>query len=38
LTGVQLSSRTGIVRVRTRGTRVHLLGQAVTVLRGELCA
>jgi PhzF family phenazine biosynthesis protein len=37
LTGVQLSSRTGIVRVRTRGARVHLLGQAVTILRGELC-
>lgn len=36
LTGVQLSSRTGIVRVRTRGARVQLLGQAVTVMRGEL--
>ncbi len=38
LTGFQLSRRTGIVRVRQRGARVHLLGQAVTVLRGELKA
>jgi PhzF family phenazine biosynthesis protein len=38
LTGVQLSQRTGTVRVRTRGARVHLLGQAVTMLRGELSA
>jgi predicted PhzF superfamily epimerase YddE/YHI9 len=38
LTGLQLSRRTGIVRVRQRGTRVDLLGQAVTVLRGELTA
>ncbi len=38
LTGVQLSSRTGIVRVRTRGARVEMSGQAVTVLRGELHA
>lgn len=38
LTGVQLSARTGIVRVRTRGERVELSGQAVTVLRGELFA
>ena len=38
LTGVQLSARTGIVRVRTRGARVELSGQAVTVLRGELHA
>ena len=36
LTGVQLSQRTGVVRVRQRGERVHLLGRAVTVLRGEL--
>jgi PhzF family phenazine biosynthesis protein len=36
LTGVQLSQRTGVVRVRSRGARVHLLGEAVTVLRGEL--
>jgi PhzF family phenazine biosynthesis protein len=36
LSGVQLSQRTGVVRVRTRGARVDLLGQAVTVLRGEL--
>jgi PhzF family phenazine biosynthesis protein len=38
LTGVQISARTGIVRVRTRGARVQMLGQAVTVLRGELWA
>jgi len=38
LSGVQLSQRTGVVRVRTRGARVHLLGEAVTVLRGELRA
>jgi predicted PhzF superfamily epimerase YddE/YHI9 len=36
LSGIQLSSRTGVVRVRALGERVHLLGQAVTVLRGEL--
>ena len=38
LTGLQLSQRTGVVRVRLRGARVHLLGRAVTVLRGELSA
>jgi PhzF family phenazine biosynthesis protein len=38
LTGVQLSARTGIVRVRLRGARVELSGRAVTVLRGELFA
>ncbi|HEU4428123.1 MAG TPA: PhzF family phenazine biosynthesis protein, partial [Myxococcota bacterium] len=38
LSGLQLSQRTGIVRVRARGSRVHLLGRAVTVLRGELVA
>ena len=38
LTGMQLSQRTGVVHVRLRGARVHLLGRAVTVLRGELCA
>jgi PhzF family phenazine biosynthesis protein len=38
LCGVQLSARTGVVRVRARGSRVHLLGEAVTVLRGELRA
>ena len=32
----QVSSRGGIVRVRTKGDRVDLLGKAVTVLRGEL--
>ena len=38
LVGVQLSARTGVVRVRTRGERVELSGKAVTVLRGELFA
>jgi PhzF family phenazine biosynthesis protein len=33
----QVSSRGGDVRVRMRGDRVVLGGQAVTVLRGELC-
>jgi PhzF family phenazine biosynthesis protein len=32
----QISARGGVVRVRTRGDRVDLLGKAVTVLRGEL--
>jgi predicted PhzF superfamily epimerase YddE/YHI9 len=32
----QASERGGIVRVRVDGDRVHLGGQAVTVLRGEL--
>jgi PhzF family phenazine biosynthesis protein len=36
LTGRQLSRRGGVVRVRTRGERVDLLGQAVTVARGTL--
>jgi PhzF family phenazine biosynthesis protein len=38
LVGLQLSQRTGVVRVRARATRVELLGRAVTVLRGELFA
>lgn len=36
LTGYQASARGGIVRVLTRGERVDLLGQAITVLRAEL--
>jgi PhzF family phenazine biosynthesis protein len=36
LVGYQSSTRGGIVRVRLQGTRVHLGGHAVTVLRGEL--
>jgi PhzF family phenazine biosynthesis protein len=36
LIAYQASSRGGIVRVRMSGQRVHLAGQAVTVLRGEL--
>jgi predicted PhzF superfamily epimerase YddE/YHI9 len=32
----QASARGGAVRVRVSGQRVHLGGQAVTVLRGEL--
>jgi PhzF family phenazine biosynthesis protein len=38
LVGYQASARGGIVRVRLAGDRVHLGGQAVTVLRGELTA
>jgi PhzF family phenazine biosynthesis protein len=34
----QASARGGVVQVRLIGERVHLLGQAVTVLRGELAA
>jgi hypothetical protein len=37
LTGFQASRRGGVVRVRPAGDRVLLAGQAVTVLRGELC-
>jgi PhzF family phenazine biosynthesis protein len=37
LVGYQASARGGLVRVGVRGDRVHLGGQAVTVLRGELC-
>ena len=36
LVGHQVSKRGGVVRVRARGDRVDLLGQAVTVMRGEL--
>lgn len=36
LVGHQLSKRGGVVRVRTRGDRVDLLGQAVTIMRGEI--
>jgi PhzF family phenazine biosynthesis protein len=34
--GYQASKRGGVVRVRPRGDRVNLLGQAVTVMRSEL--
>ena len=34
--GYQASARGGLVRVRPRGSRVTLAGQAVTVLRGQL--
>ena len=37
LTGFQASARGGLVQVRPEGDRVLLGGQAVTVLRGELC-
>jgi PhzF family phenazine biosynthesis protein len=37
LVGYQASARGGVVRVGVRGDRVLLGGQAVTVLRGELC-
>jgi PhzF family phenazine biosynthesis protein len=36
LTGHQVSPRGGVVKVRVAGPRVALIGQAVTVLRGEL--
>ncbi len=36
LVGHQVSQRGGIVRVRVRGERVDILGQAVTVMRGEI--
>ena len=38
LLGYQASPRGGVVRVRVRGSRVLLGGQAVTVLRGEIDA
>jgi PhzF family phenazine biosynthesis protein len=37
LVGFQASRRGGVVRTRAAGDRVLLGGQAVTVLRGELC-
>jgi PhzF family phenazine biosynthesis protein len=36
MVGYQVSARGGIVRVRLEGDRIKLVGQAVTVLRGEL--
>jgi PhzF family phenazine biosynthesis protein len=36
LTGHQVSRRGGVVGVRVEGSRVTLIGRAVTVLRGEL--
>ena len=36
LTARQVSCRGGVVKVRVEGPRVVLIGQAVTVLRGEL--
>jgi predicted PhzF superfamily epimerase YddE/YHI9 len=36
LAGHQISPRGGVVKVRVSGARVALIGQAVTVLRGEL--
>lgn len=36
LIACQASERGGVVRVRVTGDRVHLAGEAVTVLRGEL--
>jgi len=35
--GYQASARGGVVHVGVRGKRVHLGGQAVTVVRGEVC-
>ncbi len=36
VTGYQASARGGVVRVRLKGERVDICGQAVTVLKGEL--
>jgi PhzF family phenazine biosynthesis protein len=36
LTGLQASTRTGLVRTAVRGDRVHLTGHAVTILDGAL--
>ena len=38
LVGHQVSARGGVVRVEVRGDRVHLGGQAITIMRGELSA
>jgi len=38
LTGLQLSARTGLVRTAVHGDRVHLTGNAVTVVDGTLRA
>jgi PhzF family phenazine biosynthesis protein len=38
MTGYQASARGGVVKVKLEGDRVLLMGQAVTVLRGELLA
>ncbi len=37
MVGYQASARGGVVRVRVNGDRVALGGQAVSVLRGQLC-
>jgi PhzF family phenazine biosynthesis protein len=36
--GFQASARGGVVKVRVEGDRVHMSGQAVTVMRGDLLA
>lgn len=38
MTGFQASARGGVVKVRLAGDRVFLLGQAVTVMTGEILA
>ena len=38
MTAYQASARGGVVKVRVDGSRVSLMGQAVTMLRGELLA
>jgi diaminopimelate epimerase len=38
MTAFQASARGGVVKVRLEDDRVVLMGQAVTVLRGELLA
>jgi predicted PhzF superfamily epimerase YddE/YHI9 len=38
MTGFQASARGGVVRARLDGDRVHMAGQAVTVMRAEFLA
>ncbi|MDQ3403190.1 MAG: PhzF family phenazine biosynthesis protein [Actinomycetota bacterium] len=38
LVGLQVSARTGLIRTTVRGDRVHLTGNAVTIIDGELLA
>jgi len=38
MTGFQASARGGVVKVRLAGDRVILMGQAITILVGELLA
>jgi predicted PhzF superfamily epimerase YddE/YHI9 len=38
LTGLQVSARGGLLRVRVSGERTYISGQAVTIFKGELLA